>query len=380
MPVLKTKYAETLVELTDELKLVVPSEHSRPCIFNKPSNTGSIAVRYWDLSLDKPVKRRFPTREDAVVFRDSVTWTRDQVLKTVTVEDVLARPYYFQKYHRLAPQAVEYEAQDVPLDPVFLGIWLGDGCSRACKITTADKEILDYITTIADSYGMVVVQQKYAIDYVITNGNRDRSGGTPCIERDTITRAIRSLVTHGMRWEATGREFGMSSNALRRYHALHVDGKLDEFYRTHAQNPINLALKGLRMWGNKHIPKCYLENTRDVRLKVLAGLIDTDGHLDHGGYDMCFANKRLLDDVVTLARSLGFKCREVASVMKTCTNAAGGPKACQAYRSYISGGNDLKDIPVLLERKRIIKDKVQRYDQEHFQILPDRTDRKGAEA
>jgi len=86
---------------------------------------------------------------------------------------------------------------------------------------------------------------------------------------------------------------------------------------------------------------------------------------------MSFANKRLLDDVVTLARSLGFKCNDVTSYMAICTNAAGGPKACQAYRTRISGGNNLSDIPVLLERKRSKENRLQRNDQEHLWIMPD---------
>lgn len=367
MPVLKTKYGETQVALTDELKLVVPSEYSKPCILKSPSPTGSIAVRYWDLVHDKSMQKRLPSREDAEAFRDSVTWTRDQVLKTVTVADVIAKPYYFQKYHRLARQAVDYEAQGVPLDPYFLGCWLGDGSSRGCKITTVDKEILDYITKIADSYGMKVVQQKYDIDYVITNGNHGRAGRVQTLDKNTMMQAIEF---EGSLKEASD-EFGITAATLCRYKTMHADGTLDEYYRMHARNPITLVLKELGLIMNKHIPMRYLVNSRDVRLKVLAGLIDTDGHLHNGGYDMCFANKRLLEDIVTLARSLGFKCRDVTSVTKVCTNAAGGPKACQAYRSYISGGNDLKDIPVLLERKRIVKDKVQRYDQEHFEIIPD---------
>lgn len=368
MPVLKTKYGETQVALTDELKLVVPSEFSKPCIMKKRGTNGSVKVQYWNLVTDRKASKRLPSIEEAETFRDSVSWTRDQVLKTVTVADVLANPYYFQKYHRLAPQAIEFEAQEVPLDPMFVGIWLGDGCSRRCQITTADKEILDYITRVADSYGMQVVQQKYEIDYTITNGNHGRAGRVQTIGKDAMMQAIEF---EGSLKEAADK-FGITVSTLTRYKTMYANGTLEEYYRLHAQNPITLILKELGLILNKHIPKCYLENSRDVRLKVLAGLIDTDGYLHpSGGYEMCFANKRLLDDVVTLARSLGFKCKEVESVMKTCTNAVGGPKACQAYRSYISGGNDLKDIPVLLERKRIVKDRVQRYDQEHFQIIPD---------
>ena len=31
--------------------------------------------------------------------------------------------------------------------------------------------------------------------------------------------------------------------------------------------------------GNKHIPNEYLFNNRESRLKLLAGIIDTDGHV-----------------------------------------------------------------------------------------------------
>lgn len=374
MPILATKYGETHVELTDELHLVVPSEFSKPCISKKPTKAGSIVVNYWNLALDKRGHKACPTLEHAEAFRDSVTWTPEQVFKTVTVAEVLSRKVFFEHYHRLAPQAIEYEAKDVPLDPYWTGAWIGDGTSTKCQITTADQEIVDYTTVIAESYGMKVVQQKNKIVYSITNGNGGRVGGHPRPQKEVVLAAIRCLEASRSEWlwTATAKEHGVSVIVLRKYYAMHTEGTLDEYYRQHEKNPIILALKGLGVWNNKHIPKCYLENSRDVRLKVLAGIIDTDGSLDHGGgYVMRFANKRLLDDVVTLARSLGFKCNDVASYMAMCTNASGGPKACQAYRTRISGGNNLSDIPVLLERKRSKKNRLQRNDQEHFWIVPD---------
>jgi hypothetical protein len=63
--------------------------------------------------------------------------------------------------------------------------------------------------------------------------------------------------------------------------------------------------------NNKHIPEVYLKKF-DVRLKVLAGLIDTDGYLGEGGYDFVLQTKRF-EDIVQLSRSLGFKCRDIQS-------------------------------------------------------------------
>jgi hypothetical protein len=371
MPILKTKYEEIEVQLDDELKLVIPSEHSRPFL-KKPSKSGSHPVRFWDLKEDRQRTLAFRTREKAEKFRDSVIWTRDQVMKTVFVSEVLEKPYFFQKYHRLCPQKIDYEEQDVPLDARFFGIWTGDGGSYSCKITTADKEILDYVTEIADTYGMKVIQEKYAIDYRISNGNHGLVGGTIAIDKATILEALKQCDV-GRKTADVAKELGIGYGSLRKYIRIHRRGGINEYYESRKPNPISEALKSLGVWNNKHIPQCYLENSREIRLQVLAGIIDTDGHLNNnGGYDMCFANKRLLDDIITLARSLGFSARDAVPVSKTCTNATGGPKVCQAYRSYIYSGNDLRDIPVLLDRKRIKKDKVQRYDQAHFEIIPDK--------
>jgi hypothetical protein len=372
MPILKTKYSETIVSHDDEIVLVIPSQHSKPCIMKKPAPTGAIKVLYWDLITDKQRTKQLPSLQEAETFRTGVTWTREQTLKTVTVSEILKKQFYYEYYHRLAPQAVTYAEQDVPLDPQWLGIWLGDGASSACKITTADKEILEYITTIADTYGMQVKQQTYLIDYVITNGNAARMGGSPIIPLEDIQNAMALIDSDDkISWRALSTKCGMSIPTLTKYRTIYLEGGLDEYYRLRVKNPIIKALKSLGVFNNKHIPEVYLKNTRDIRLKVLAGLIDTDGYLHNGGYDFCFANKTLLEDIIQLSISLGFKCRNIQSVMKTCTNAPGGPKQCQAYRSYISGGDDLEDIPVLLDRKKITKKKKQRYDQEHFKILPD---------
>jgi DNA-directed RNA polymerase beta' subunit len=60
--------------------------------------------------------------------------------------------------------------------------------------------------------------------------------------------------------------------------------------------------------NNKHIPKDYLINDKDIRLKLLAGLIDTKGSVENNGTNVrisqCFDHKQ----IQFLARSLGFTC------------------------------------------------------------------------
>jgi len=100
---------------------------------------------------------------------------------------------------------------------------------------------------------------------------------------------------------------------------------------------------------NKHIPHIYKCNSREIRLKLLAGIIDSDGHYSKCGYDIIQKNETLLDDIIFLARTLGFaayksKCEK--SCMYKCEKKTG-----TYYRTTIHG-KGLENIPVKLERKK----------------------------
>lgn len=59
---------------------------------------------------------------------------------------------------------------------------------------------------------------------------------------------------------------------------------------------------------SKHIPNLYLRASKDQRIALLQGLIDTDGHIDsRGQIEICLTNKVLIDDVLELILSLGIK-------------------------------------------------------------------------
>jgi elongation factor 1-alpha len=57
---------------------------------------------------------------------------------------------------------------------------------------------------------------------------------------------------------------------------------------------------------NKHIPDEYKYNSREVQLKLLAGVIDSDGNYEKGIFTITQKNKRLLKDLEFICRSLGF--------------------------------------------------------------------------
>ena len=75
-----------------------------------------------------------------------------------------------------------------------------------------------------------------------------------------------------------------------------------------------IALKEYCLWGlkssDKFVPEDYLFNTFDIRLNLLKGLMDTDGHVSKtGGIYYYSTSKKLAQNVKFLVESLGGLCR-----------------------------------------------------------------------
>jgi hypothetical protein len=190
---------------------------------------------------------------------------------------------------------VEFTHKEVDIEPYYVGLWLGDGTSRTTGITTIDDCVIDYINEYAERLNSRVAMCD--------------SNGTRC-----CTYSIVSTLTD------------------KKYN------KLLKMLQNH-----NLIL-------NKHIPKTYKCNSRKVRLELLAGLIDSDGSADHNSYDIIQKNETLMDDIIYLARSLGF-----AAYKKECKKSCiykGVKREGTYYRTNIHG-KGLEDIPVKCERKKV---------------------------
>ena len=175
-------------------------------------------------------------------------------------------------------------------DPYFMGIWLGDGNSKNASITSGDQEVKNWI-----------------INYAKENGWDIR------IEPNSENSEVYHLIGGGL-----GRNGSSIINALKTY------GLID----------------------NKHIPHEYKTASREDRLKLLAGIIDTDGHYDNKQFSITLKSERLLDDVVFVARSLGFAAYK-RPVKKTCVNNG---KVGDYFTCHIGG--DLERIPTLIPRKK----------------------------
>lgn len=68
------------------------------------------------------------------------------------------------------------------------------------------------------------------------------------------------------------------------------------------------ALRKAGLLGNKHIPAVYYRASRAQRLDLLRGLMDTDGHVTHGGWcTLVSGSTALAHQAAELARTLGYR-------------------------------------------------------------------------
>lgn len=77
------------------------------------------------------------------------------------------------------------------------------------------------------------------------------------------------------------------------------------------ENPegFQIQLRRAKLLDQKWIPSCYLANTKEVRLELLAGLMDSDGYYckDRQCFENTQKSKKLAEQIKFLADSLGFR-------------------------------------------------------------------------
>lgn len=146
---------------------------------------------------------------------------------------------------------INFNEIDVEIDPYVMGCLLGDGCFRGNKVgfTTGDIEIIDTFKEIINDD--MIISKRGDIDYAIVKQKSE------------------------------------------------VKNKYKQF------------LIKLGIWNklsvDKFIPNCYKFNSVENRIKLLRGLMDTDGTVSKDGTFVSFTSisKRLIDDLKEIVQSLG---------------------------------------------------------------------------
>ena len=185
---------------------------------------------------------------------------------------------------------IEFMPKKLEIPPYILGVWLGDGHSNNTSMTNIDEEIINEWKKYGDSIGL----------YTNENG-----------------------ITYSL------------------------------YYQKGHKNPLREKLKFYNLLDNKHIPQSYLTSSKEDRLELLAGILDTDGSLDslnRTGFDFISKYEHLSKEVVYLCRSLG-----LAAYMTSCVKSCeykGEKREGIYYRVSING--DCSVIPCRVSRKKAL--------------------------
>jgi Hom_end-associated Hint/Homing endonuclease len=248
-----------------------------------------------------------PNKGDSYVVNEShILSLKNTITKeiiNISVKDYLRKDKSFRRNNKgWRPSGVDFAPHPENLgilSSYFLGLWLAEGTHNLPSITNPDREVIDYVYTYAYSLGMAVRETK-----------RDN-------DKDCVT--------------------------------LHLN------CGTVGRGSVNILLNELRRFNlisNKHIPYRYKTGSRQERLDLLAGLIDGDGCYlckdnDSQSFEVIFKDEILMDDLIFVARSLGFVAYKRKKIVPDTNNFGGGTY----YRCHISG--DLETIPTKIRRKMV---------------------------
>lgn len=220
-------------------------------------------------------------------------------------------PSYAQKCYLERVENIDNWNSEVILDPYILGLWLGDGTTGQPEFESMDSEIVDYLYDYANQHDL-----KINIRY----------------SKNSKSNAYYLSSISNIKQGNTGK------------------------------NPLIEQLRDLDIYNQKDIPDAYIYTSKENRLKLLAGLIDTDGSVykpknNRKGYiefTQCASRKNIIDKFVFIARSLGFKVsvKLFNSVTRKIHNNKRVTVSQPFYRVRIFDGT--YNIPTLIKRKQFI--------------------------
>jgi hypothetical protein len=229
--------------------------------------------------------------KDNLLLGNGKKITEDDTIINISVKDYLNSNKTVK--HRLKgwkPDAIEFhgvdQKNDLPLDPYWIGLWIGDGRSDRPSLCKPECNAVQWWK-----------------EYALANGYNvsEYSDDTICPE-----------------WTITNGNIG---------------GKKNDFLE---------KMRQLNLVDNKHIPNMYKVSSINNRLKLIAGLLDTDGHVANNNvYDWISKSKEIAQDLAFICRSVGLSAKVTETTKKIKSTGFSGTY----WRVSISGNTSI--IPCL---------------------------------
>lgn len=217
------------------------------------------------------------TRPRSSYISPLIQWRESNKTIDISLKEYLRRSAKWKKVHKGLRCGVDFGSVHIPIDPYILGLWLSTGYYTIFLVE--DDSIKEYISAFS---------KKIQCDLIYNQGNE------------------------------------IYISAINR------------------NNPLLYFLEQYNLLNNKHIPDIYKYNDRNVRLSLLAGLLDSGRGTyndKEGIYEFKAENdgkSKLIEDVIWLARSLGFGCYKT-----------------DVYNRCNIGGDKIREIPCMLSNNQV---------------------------
>lgn len=235
--------------------------------------------------------------------------------------------------------SINWSKKEVLLDPYLMGVYLGDGINDGKSFAlapTTDPEIITYLLKWCDDHDCELIHDaayRFRIRRIGHSNGRDAIG-------------------YGATSETCK---GCKEKKCNFCDILQKEQR--EIVNKQAKNPFLAALNAYGLVGKaKHLPEDYLMNDRETRLKVLAGIIDTDGYVSKNGTRITISqsNHTFGKQITLLAKSLGFTVHTGLIKKKAISFFGKEPKDYPDHYLINISGEHINEIPSLVARKHCV--------------------------
>lgn len=231
-----------------------------------------------------------------------------------------------------------WEDNDISIDPYLLGCLIGDGSLHDnFSFSNKDKDILDRVDNILNKdWGLKLVpiettdcdfkisyktyKNLYLISYkgILYDGFESLRKALVKEGYPPFDNAVLRKIANKVSGMTTLRHYPELENSLiiqlNPYKIDHGNGNGKGISKLYAEiKKLGLNVK----FDSKRIPQNYIYSSINSRLKLLHGLMDTDGTFEKGGQAYFTTGSKLLaEDVALLCRSLGMTAKIISHTPK----------------------------------------------------------------
>ena len=234
---------------------------------------------------------------------------------TKELSDTLINPNSGPKLNHYLPKSgvVDFYENDLVIPPYTLGVLLGDGHLGNSVSITNHKDDYEIIMRVKEELpNMIVNNMKNTISYNITSNIVNNKPAKSLVLENIISGGKEIYNRIGEAIEDI-KDIDKSTLNYRCKNNLINSGIKYSFIEDaeNWSNPIKNELDKLgllfKLSYEKFIPNIYKYNTKENRVALLQGLMDTDGTIKNSTREVSYTttSEKLKNDVIELCRSLG---------------------------------------------------------------------------